>query len=145
MQITKRAKIMAAAVAVAGAAGMAGVAGSAFTGSGLANSAPASVFVGGTVHQTINGASLSSINYDYFDTTDTTINKVTLSFDSGTAGKTVGIVFTSQTSGFTSVPFTCTTKANTTEGSTQELWECTPTDSNSHGQTGEDGIDVSVS
>ncbi len=50
------------AVAVAGLA-LAG--GSAFTGAGLSTTAPTSQFVGGTVSQTVTGATLSGIAYKF--------------------------------------------------------------------------------
>jgi hypothetical protein len=75
------------AVAVAGLA-LAG--GSAFTGTGLATSgtAASAQFVGGTVNQSVTGATLSTIAYTFADTTNTSATAVKLTFADATGGKT---------------------------------------------------------
>jgi hypothetical protein len=78
------------AVAVAGLA-LAG--GSAFTGAGLGRTsgAPDSQFVGGTVSQTVTGATLTGVEYGFVGALtgpQTSVNKVTLTFADATGGKT---------------------------------------------------------
>ena len=81
------------AVAVAGLA-LAG--GSAFTGAGLSTTGAASApqFVGGTVTQTVTGATLTGIDYGFVGGPtgpQTTVNQVTLTFADATGGKTPAI------------------------------------------------------
>ena len=54
--------ISAAAIAVLAAAG-----GTAFTGTGVTNSAGSTQYVGGTVSQTVNGATLTNVSYTFVD------------------------------------------------------------------------------
>ncbi|HYN94295.1 MAG TPA: hypothetical protein VES42_10650 [Pilimelia sp.] len=86
-------------------AGLAAVGGSAFTGTGVSNSAGATQYVGGTVSQTVTGATLSSVAYSFGDgPANTAIHSVALTFaDAATDGKTPTIVFT----GGNAVAFTC--------------------------------------
>jgi hypothetical protein len=115
--------------------GLAVVGGStALTGTGLTNNAPDTQFIGGTVSQSVTGATLSAINYSFADDTNTAIDEVLLTFASDAAGKTVAINFT--TTG-TAKPFTCTVVGAEVHTST-----CTPTAGN---QLGADGISVTVS
>ena len=74
--------------------GLALAAGSAFTGTGLANTAGPSQFVGGTVSQSVTGATLTNLKYGFTDGTQTAVNKVTLTFAPGAQGKHVGLVLT---------------------------------------------------
>lgn len=67
--------------------GLALAAGSAFTGAGLVNAAGSSQFVGGTVSQTVTGATLNSLVYGFTDGTNTAVDKVTLTFAEGAATK----------------------------------------------------------
>ena len=133
MNITKSAKLMVGAVAIVGAAGALGgsaFAGSAFTGTGVTTSgtAASAQFVGGTVSQSVTGATLSSIVYTYADTTNTAVNQATLTFaDSATDGKTPTVAF----SAGTPVGFSCTAIESTGHTST-----CTPTGANQSGATG---------
>jgi hypothetical protein len=85
---TRNTKKLIGAVAVAGivAAG-----GSAFTGTGVTDAAAGSQFVGGTVSQTITGATLNDIAYGFTNAADTTINAVTLTFEADALGKHVSI------------------------------------------------------
>lgn len=87
-------------------AGVAVAAGSAFTGTGVTTSgqAAADQFVGGTVNQSVTGATLNSIEYGFTDGTKTAVNKVTLTFADATGGRTPGIAL----SGGTPAVFTCT-------------------------------------
>ncbi|MCW2541491.1 MAG: hypothetical protein JWN95_3216 [Frankiales bacterium] len=86
-------------------AGLAAAGGSAFTGSGVTNNAGASQFVGGTVSQSVTGATLSSLEYSYADASNTAIHSALLTFaDADSDGKAVGIVFT----GGNAAAFTCT-------------------------------------
>jgi hypothetical protein len=68
------------AVAVAG---LVAATGSAFTGTGLSNSAGAAQFVGGTVSQTVSGATLTDISYEFSDGTQTAVDGITLTFAAG--------------------------------------------------------------
>lgn len=88
------------AVAVAG---LVAATGSAFTATGLATTAGATQFVGGTVSQSVTGATLSSLVYGFTDTTKTAVNSVTLTFGDATGGKTPTISLT----GGTATTFTC--------------------------------------
>jgi hypothetical protein len=88
-------------------AGLAVAAGSAFTGTGLSTTGTASSaqFVGGTVSQTVTGATLTNIAYSYSDSgAHTLVNSIVLTF-SGTAD---GHVVTAAPSGGSGGTFTCT-------------------------------------
>lgn len=102
-------------VAVAGAV----AAGStAFTATGFTagGGVPATLFVGGTISQTVQGATLSGVVYSYSNTTNTTINGATLTFAGTTGspiiGKTVGMVVTKDDTN--TVTFTCSVITDTT-------------------------------
>jgi len=84
--------------------GLALAAGSAFTGAGLVNAAGPSQFVGGTVSQTVTGATLTNLQYGFTDGTNTAVNKVTLTFAPGAEGKSVGLSL----AGGTPTGFSCT-------------------------------------
>lgn len=77
-------------------AGLAVAAGSAFTGAGLSTSGTAASpqFVGGTVSQTVTGATLDSLVYGFTDGTKTAVNQVTLTFADATGGKTPTVSLT---------------------------------------------------
>jgi hypothetical protein len=78
--------------AAAGIAGLAALGGSAFTGTGLDNAAPASQFVGGTVSQTVTGATLSSVVYGFADDpANTQTSSIQLSFTNTADGRTVTV------------------------------------------------------
>jgi hypothetical protein len=133
MNITRRAKIMAGAAALAGAVGIGGVA---FTSTGVTNNAGGSQFVGGTVTQSVNGATLSSIDYSFTDGANTSINAVLLTFaDANADTKVPTVVF----SAATQESFTCS--AVSTEVHTSN---CIPTAAGPT-QTGATGIAVTVS
>ncbi|RKO25306.1 hypothetical protein D7Z96_05675 [Pseudarthrobacter phenanthrenivorans] len=83
--------------------GLALAAGSAFTGTGVVNAAGSSQFVGGTVSQTVTGATLNSLVYGFTDGTNTAVNKVTLTFAEGVAGKVPTVSLT----GGTATTFSC--------------------------------------
>lgn len=103
MNRTKRAKIMIAAIALVGAVG---VSANAFTATGLATSGQAASgqFVGGTVSQSVNGATLTSIVYGFTDGTNTVVDEVTLTFANDlTDGMTPTVAFTGGDAG----TFTC--------------------------------------
>ena len=94
MNINTRAKALIGAVAIGGAAIAMG---GAFTAGGITNNASATEFVGGSVDQTIVGATLSSIVHDV-DEANNKINSVTLTFGDATAdGKVPVITFTGAT------------------------------------------------
>lgn len=84
---TTHAKALAVAVAVAGVI----ASGAAFTATGVTSTAAASQFVGGTVSQTITGATLTDIAYGFTDATNTAVNAVTLTFAADAVGKHVAI------------------------------------------------------
>ncbi|MFP5576660.1 MAG: hypothetical protein ACLGIZ_00325 [Acidimicrobiia bacterium] len=82
--------------------------GGAFTAGGITNNAGTSEFVGGSVDQTITGATLSSVVHDV-DHVNNKINSVTLTFgDAATAGKVPVITFTGSTANgnYTCAPVT---------------------------------------
>jgi hypothetical protein len=120
---------------IAGAFGIAALAfagSAAFTGTGVANTAGSSQFIGGTVSQTVTGATLTNILYGFTDTTNTAINQVTLTFADATGGKTPTISLT----GGTPAGFSCTPIDATSFSST-----CTSAGS----QTGVTSVSVTVS
>jgi hypothetical protein len=86
-------------------AGLAVAAGSAFTGTGLATTgtAASTQFVGGTVSQSVTGATLDSLVYGFTDGTKTAVNQVTLTFADATGGKTPTLSLT----GGSAATFTC--------------------------------------
>jgi hypothetical protein len=90
------------AVAVAG---LVAAGGSAFTGSGLTNNAGSAQYVGGTVSQSVTGATLSTVAYSFGDApANTAVHSVALVFaDATTDGKTPTVAFT----GGNAVAFTC--------------------------------------
>jgi hypothetical protein len=97
-------------VGAAAAAGLVALGGSAFTGSGLSTSGTAASpqFIGGTVSQSVSGATLDSIDYGFTNATNTSINAITLSFASTADGRTVDAV----PSGTGAGTFTCTAVAS---------------------------------
>lgn len=118
-------------VAVAGAVA-AGT--TAFTATGLTNSAGASAFVGGSISQTVTGAALSTIAYGFYDApANTTINLVTLTFADATAGKTPTISFTGGSGAFTCTAINASTFVSS----------CTPDSGN--GRVGVTAVTVTVS
>jgi hypothetical protein len=87
--------------------GLAVAAGSAFTGAGLSTTAGASQFIGGTVEQTVDGATLTNLAYTLISNgsgNQTLVQSVALEFDAGAEGKVV------------------TLQLDDTEG----VYECTP-------------------
>ena len=86
-------------------AGLAAVGGSAFTGTGVTRTAAATQYVGGTVSQSVTGATLSGVAYAFGDgPANTAVHSVALTFaDAAADGKTPAIVFT----GGNAVAFTC--------------------------------------
>ena len=117
MSITKRAKIITGVVALTGAAVATG---GAFTAGGLSSSA-GNAFVGGSVDQTINGATISAIVHDV-DEAANEITSVELTFGDATAD---GMVPTITFSGATdNGGYTCAAVDATTNLS---LCEVTPT------------------
>jgi hypothetical protein len=117
-------------------AGVIAASGSAFTGTGLGNTAPATQFVGGTVSQTVTGATLAGITYSFADgPADTLVNSIALAFSTTADGRTVAVAPAGGTGG----TFTCTDVA--TNAST-----CTfvPTLAET-GYLGLTGVDVTVS
>lgn len=88
------------AVAVAGIV-FAG--GSAFTGTGLSTTAGETQFIGGQVSQQVTGATLATVDYDFTNTTQESINKINLSFANTEDGKPVVVTTTGGAGG----TFTC--------------------------------------
>ncbi|MEY2420610.1 MAG: hypothetical protein QOI95_677 [Acidimicrobiaceae bacterium] len=113
MNLNKRAKMLVGAVALAATAG---IAGSAFTSTGVTNNAGSTQFVGGTVSQSVTGATLSSVEYSFGDApANTAVHSVALTFANANAdGKTPTVVFT----GGNAVAFTCDAIDGTTHVST---------------------------
>jgi hypothetical protein len=97
------AKLLTAAAFV----GLVATGGAAFTGSGLSTSGTAAsdAFVGGTVSQSIKGATLTDISYSYVDASNTAIAGAALTFadEPATYGKAVTAVL----SGGTGTNLTC--------------------------------------
>jgi hypothetical protein len=85
-------KLLGAALVV----GVLAATGSAFTGTGVTNNAGASQFVGGTISQSVTGATLSSLVYTFGNApANTAVHSVALTFADGNAdGITPTIVFT---------------------------------------------------
>lgn len=96
----KNAKIV-GAVAVAG---VVAATGSAFTATGLTNTAGATQFVGGTVSQGVTGATLSNVAYTFSGTSNTAVTKIDLTFAAGVDTKAVTVALT----GADNDTFTCT-------------------------------------
>jgi putative effector of murein hydrolase len=105
MNITKRNKIIIAAVALTGAAAMTT---SAFTAGGLSDSSNDS-FIGGTVDQTITGAVLTDVDYNIG--VDDDIDDVAVTVTGNVAGRTLEIEFYDAVPALTGAPYTCTTIA----------------------------------
>jgi len=103
MNLTKRNKIIIAAVALAGAVA---VTGSAFTAGGLSDSSSDS-FIGGTVDQTITGAVLTDVDYNIG--VDDDIDSVAVTVTGNVAGRTLEIEFYDAVPAATGAPYTCTT------------------------------------
>jgi hypothetical protein len=98
-------------IAAVAAAGLAAIGGSAFTGTGVTNSAGASQFIGGTVNQTVSGATLANVAYTFGDApANTAVHSVALTFAVGAAGQTVAITI----SGGNAVVFNCEAVGATT-------------------------------
>jgi hypothetical protein len=113
LRITPRNKLVFGAIALASAFA---VAGSAFTGTGVTNNAGSTQFVGGTVSQSVTGATLSTVTYSFGDApANTAVHSVALTFaNADSDGKTPTIGFT----GGNAVAFSCTEIAETTHLST---------------------------
>lgn len=123
-------KILAGLAAV----GIALAAGSAFTGAGVTSNAGATQFIGGTVGQSVTGATLSNIAYHFTDSTNTAMDEVTLAFADPTGGKTPTVSLNSGSG----ISFTCTP---IDAGSASSCTPSTPGQS----QTGLESIAVTVS
>jgi hypothetical protein len=85
-------------------AGIVAASGSAFTGAGLTNNAGSTQFVGGTVSQSVTGATLTNVAYSFTDATNRTADTVTLTFAADALGKQVAVALT----GGAGTAFTCT-------------------------------------
>jgi hypothetical protein len=132
MRLTPTIKVVVGAIALAGALAAAG---SAFTGTGVTNNAGSTQFVGGTVSQSVTGATLTSVTYAFGNApANTAVHSVALVFaDANTDGRTPTVAFT----GGNAVAFTCDEIAVTTHLST-----CTTVGAD---RTGVDSIAVTVS
>jgi hypothetical protein len=110
--MTNKKKVL-GAVAVAG---LVATGSAAFTATGLTNNAGSTKYVGGTVSQSVTGATLSTVTYSFGDApTNTAVHSVALVFaDVNTDGMTPTIAFT----GGNAVTFTCDEIAVTTHLST---------------------------
>jgi hypothetical protein len=118
-------------------AGLAATGSAALTGSGLTSTAGAAQFVGGTVSQTISGATLSNVAYGYADApANTEVNTITLSFTDTAVGPTVAVTPAGNANGGT---FACTAVA--AESSTCSYTAGTDTLA---GYTGLTGITITV-
>jgi hypothetical protein len=105
-----------AVIGVVGVAGLVALSSSAFTGTGITNSAGPSQFVGGSVSQSIDGATLSSIVYNFGASApaNTAVHAVALTFaDALTDGKTPTVTLAG-----TAIVFNCDAIAVTTHLST---------------------------
>lgn len=120
------------AVAVAGIA-FAG--GSAFTGTGLTTTAAESQFIGGQVSQSVTGATLAGVDYDFTDATQETVSTINLSFANTEDGKPVAVTPKGGAGG----TFKCSDVS--TNASTCTF---TPTVGTETGYTGLTGLDITV-
>jgi hypothetical protein len=133
MDIHKRAKILVAVVGLVGALAVGGVA---FTATGLTDNAPPAALIGGTVSQTVSGATLSDVTYGFADPGNTEMNTVTLTFADATGGATPTLAV-SPTDG--SVTWTCEAVGATTP----DVSTCTASGAPAY-QTGVTGIAITV-
>jgi hypothetical protein len=122
----RKSSTLLATVAVAGLA-IAG--GAAFTGTGVTNNAGSTQFVGGTVSQTVTGATLTSVAYTFGDApANTAVHSVLLTFaDANADTMTPTVAFT----GGNAISFTCTAVEVTNHTST-----CTTAGADRTGVTG---------
>lgn len=118
-------------------AALAALGGSAFTGTGVDNQAGATQFVGGTVSQTVTGATLSSIDYTFTDTTNTAVQSIALTFANTADGRTVAVTPAGNASGGT---FTCSNVSTNASSCTYTVGTDTLT-----GYKGLTSLDVTVS
>ena len=113
-----------------GAVALAG--GTAFTGTGLATEAPATQFLGGTVSQTVTGATLSGVGYAFANApANTEVSTINLTFTNTADGRTVAVAPTGGTGSFT-----CTTVASNVSTCSFE---------GTGGYTGLTSLDITVS
>ena len=114
MRITNKHKLL-GALAVAG---IVAASGSAFTGTGLTNSAGSTQYVGGTVSQSVTGATLASVTYGFSDgAAQTAVNSVLLTFaDANTDAKTPTIVVGNSVGAFTCTAIEATNHTSTCTG-----------------------------
>jgi hypothetical protein len=133
MDIQKRVKILVAAACVVG---VIGVGGAAFTATGITDNAPSTAFIGGTVSQSVTGATLSNIGYSFADSANTEMNSVMLTFADATDGATPTVAV-SPTDG--SVTWSCEAVGATTP----DVSTCTASGTPAY-QTGVTGIAVTV-
>lgn len=117
-----------------GIAGLAFVGSVAFTGTGLSSTAASTQFIGGTISQTVTGATLTDLAYGFTDTTNASVSSVTLTFADATGGKTPTLSLT----GGTPVHFTC----GAISGTAPFTSTCT---ADTGGQTGVTSADITVS
>lgn len=111
--------------------GLVAASGSAFTGTGLTRSAADTQYVGGTVSQSVTGATLASVVYSFNDpSAKTSVSSIALALSGDVTGKVPTIVLTGGT------PFTCTAVSSGTS-------TCTPTTTNDYA-VGVTGIAVTV-
>ncbi|KHL05231.1 hypothetical protein [Sinomonas humi] len=123
--------MLAAGLGVAALAG-----GTAFTGTGVTDNAGATQFLGGTVSQSVTGATLASVAYGFADApANTEVNSITLTFGDATGAKTPTISLNNGSG----TAFTCTAIDGTYFKST-----CTPATSGTY-QTGLESVAVTVS
>lgn len=115
-------------------AGLAVAAGSAFTGGGLTNAPVTDQFIGGTVAQTVTGATLSTVGYEFKDSTNTALTLVRLTFaDAHSDGKTAAVTLKKAGGELGNANVTCATIA-------AAATTCTVSD-----YTGLIGLDITVS
>ena len=98
-------------------AGLVAAGGSAFTAGGLIRSAPADQFIGGSVSQTITGATL--LTTQYIVASNNYVTGIDLAFDAAAAGKTLVVTLGGS-------PYTCSKIALDTDDQIVES-TCTPT------------------
>jgi hypothetical protein len=123
----------------AAVAALAALGGSAFTGTGLDNTAPATQFVGGTVTQTVTGATLASIDYSYADApANTEVSSISLTFTNTADGHTVAVTPSGGGAGVGT--FSCTDVASNASSCTYTAGTDTLT-----GYKGLTSLDVTVS
>ncbi|GAA2009606.1 hypothetical protein JL107_17330 [Nakamurella flavida] len=128
-------KIIAAAALV----GLAVAGGAAFTGTGLASTTAATQFVGGTVSQTVTGATLTGVTYGFTDDSNTAVDEITLVLE-GANGRVPDVTINSTSSS----PLLAVCTAVSAPGATVPNTSTCTMPAGTTSVTGLTGIDITV-